>query len=80
MRPASASTACGSPPARLDGSDDAAAVLADVLDLGRTVVAAQLLGIADEVFTRTLAHLKERKQFDRIIGEFQALQHRMATL
>ena len=66
--------------ARLDGSDDAAAVLADVLDLGRTVVAAQLLGIADEVFTRTLAYLKERKQFDRIIGEFQALQHRMATL
>ena len=55
-------------------------VLEQVLDLGRTVVAAQLLGVADEVFTRTLAYLKERKQFDRIVGEFQALQHRMATL
>ena len=62
---------------RIDGGSD---ILQEVLDLGRTVVAAQLLGIADEVFTRTLAYLKERKQFDRIVGEFQALQHRMATL
>ena len=62
---------------RFDGSGD---VLREVLDLGRTVVSAQLLGVADEVFTRTLAYLKERKQFDRIVGEFQALQHRMATL
>ncbi len=55
-------------------------VLEHVLDLGRSVISAQLLGIADEVFTRTLAYLKERKQFDRIVGEFQALQHRMARL
>ena len=37
------------------------------------VVAAQLLGAADAVFERTLAYLKERRQFDRCIGEFQAL-------
>jgi acyl-CoA dehydrogenase len=66
--------------ARMDGATDAGAALAEVLDLGRTVVAAELLGIADEVFARTLAYLKERRQFDRLIGEFQALQHRMAQL
>ena len=66
--------------ARLDAAADTGAALAEVLDLGRTVVAAQLLGIADEVFARTLAYLKERRQFDRAIGEFQALQHRMAQL
>ncbi len=64
----------------LGSMDGAAPVLDEVLDLGRAVVAAQLLGTADEVFERTLAYLKERKQFDRFIGEFQALQHRAAEL
>jgi alkylation response protein AidB-like acyl-CoA dehydrogenase len=39
-----------------------------------------LLGIADEVFERTLGYLKERKQFGHVIGEFQGLQHRAAML
>lgn len=59
---------------------DGAALLDRVLDVGRVVVAAELLGIADEVFTRTLAYLKERRQFGKFIGEFQALQHRAAQL
>ena len=54
--------------------------LEQLLDVGRVVVAAELLGLADEVFARTLAQLKERRQFDRAIGEFQALQHRAAEL
>lgn len=66
--------------ALLGAADAGAAVLDQVLDLGRVVVAAQLLGIADAVFERTLAYLKERRQFDRAIGEFQALQHRAAEL
>ena len=60
--------------------DGGEAILEDVLDTGRAVVASLLLGIADESFTRTLGYLKERKQFDRIIGEFQALQHRASEL
>ena len=64
--------------ARLERGSEAA--LQRVLDIGRAAVAAELLGVADEVFERTLAYLKERRQFGRLIGEFQALQHRAATL
>jgi alkylation response protein AidB-like acyl-CoA dehydrogenase len=39
-----------------------------------------LLGIALEVFQRTVEYLKERKQFGVPIGSFQALQHRAAIL
>ena len=64
--------------ARLPGGGEA--TLQQALDLGRAAAAAELLGIADEVFERTLDYLKQRKQFGRLIGEFQALQHRAAVL
>jgi alkylation response protein AidB-like acyl-CoA dehydrogenase len=57
-----------------------AAALAATLDAGRCAAAAELLGLADEVFNRTVAYIKERQQFGKTIGEFQALQHRAATL
>jgi len=57
-----------------------ATTLQATLDAGRAAAAAELLGIADEVFIRTLAYLKERRQFGKPIGEFQALQHRAAAL
>lgn len=56
------------------------ATLQATLDAGRAAAAAELLGIADEVFARTIAYLKERRQFGRAIGEFQGLQHRAAAL
>ncbi len=56
------------------------AALDAALNAGRVAAAAELLGLAEEAFARTLAYLKERKQFDRIVGEFQALQHRAAVL
>lgn len=55
-------------------------ILDATLDIGRAALAAELLGLADEAFERTLVYLKERKQFGKIIGEFQALQHRAAHL
>ncbi len=60
--------------------DGGARILDAALDAGRLAVGAELIGCADEVFTRTVAYLKERKQFGRLIGEFQALQHRAAVL
>jgi alkylation response protein AidB-like acyl-CoA dehydrogenase len=60
--------------------DKGAVVLDAVLDAGRAVLAAELLGIAAESFERTLAYLREREQFGVKIGTFQALQHRAAHL
>ena len=50
------------------------------LNAGRAGAAAELLGVADETFKRTVSYLKERKQFGQLIGEFQGLQHRAAKL
>jgi alkylation response protein AidB-like acyl-CoA dehydrogenase len=55
-------------------------LLDSVLNIGRGAVAAEMVGLSDEVFGRTVTYLKERKQFGKLIGEFQALQHRAAHL
>lgn len=55
-------------------------LLEKVLDRGRVGMAAEMLGIAQETFDRTMQYLKERKQFGVPIGVFQALQHRAAIL
>jgi acyl-CoA dehydrogenase len=52
--------------------------LEGVLNVGRAAVAAELTGVSEEAFGRTLSYLRERKQFGQPIGSFQALQHRAA--
>ena len=56
------------------------AILDAVLDRGRACLAAELLGIAEQLFQTTLDYLKTRVQFEAPIGSFQALQHRAARL
>jgi alkylation response protein AidB-like acyl-CoA dehydrogenase len=56
------------------------ATISRALDVGRTLLAAELLGIAQEAFDRTVAYLKEREQFGVKIGSFQALQHRASRM
>jgi alkylation response protein AidB-like acyl-CoA dehydrogenase len=60
--------------------DQGAALLEGVLNIGRGAVASEMVGLSEEVFGRTVTYLKERKQFGKLIGEFQALQHRAAQL
>ena len=58
----------------------AAKALDEVLDRARACLASEALGLMREVFERTVAYLKERVQFDVVIGSFQALQHRASRL
>jgi alkylation response protein AidB-like acyl-CoA dehydrogenase len=60
--------------------DQGGALLDGVLNIGRGAVASEMVGLSEEVFGRTVNYLKERKQFGKLIGEFQALQHRAAEL
>jgi alkylation response protein AidB-like acyl-CoA dehydrogenase len=46
----------------------------------RIVCAAQGVGMAERTLEDLLAYVKERKQFGRPIGTFQALSHRIADL
>ncbi|MFT6051162.1 MAG: alkylation response protein AidB-like acyl-CoA dehydrogenase, partial [Halioglobus sp.] len=54
--------------------------LSRTLDVANIGLAAELLGISVEAFERTMEYLKERKQFGKVIGSFQGLQHRAAEL
>ena len=55
-------------------------VLTKLLDAGRIGAAAEMVGVGTGAMDMTFDYLKTRKQFDRVIGEFQALQHRAAHL
>ncbi|KQY88060.1 acyl-CoA dehydrogenase family protein [Brevundimonas sp. Root608] len=60
--------------------DGGEALLEGALNLGRACAAASLNGAGDQAFQTTMAYLRTRKQFGKLIGEFQALQHRAAHL
>ncbi|HLX14609.1 MAG TPA: acyl-CoA dehydrogenase family protein [Bradyrhizobium sp.] len=60
--------------------DQGGALLEGVLNIGRGAVASEMVGVAEGVFGRTVSYLRERRQFGKAIGEFQALQHRAAQL
>ncbi|GLZ50403.1 acyl-CoA dehydrogenase family protein [Actinomycetospora sp. NBRC 106378] len=48
------------------------------LNLERMILAGLMLGLARRAFDDTLAYVKERQQFGRPVGSFQALRHRIA--
>jgi len=54
--------------------------LSRALNAGRAGAASELVGVAAGASEMTFEYLKQRKQFGRLIGEYQALQHRAAHL
>ncbi|HEY3955990.1 MAG TPA: acyl-CoA dehydrogenase family protein [Streptosporangiaceae bacterium] len=70
----------GVPARRLAAGDAAAAAVDAALSAGAAVLAAELLGVAQQCLDMTVAYAKERRQFARQIGSFQAIKHRLADL
>jgi alkylation response protein AidB-like acyl-CoA dehydrogenase len=70
----------GAPARQLAVGQAAEAAVDAGLLAGATVLAAEELGLAQRCLDMTVAYLKERHQFARPIGSFQALKHRLADL
>jgi len=56
------------------------AVLRDLIDVGRVMFAADILGAAQDMLDQAVAYSKERKQFERAIATFQAVKHMCAEM
>jgi alkylation response protein AidB-like acyl-CoA dehydrogenase len=54
--------------------------LAEVLDRGKVMLAAEMMGGAQKVLDMTVDYAKVRVQFGRPIGSFQAVQHKCANM
>jgi alkylation response protein AidB-like acyl-CoA dehydrogenase len=55
-------------------------VAIETLDEGRIGIGAQMIGLAQGAFEAALAYAKERRQFGRVIADFQAIQFQLAEL
>ncbi|WP_156726757.1 acyl-CoA dehydrogenase family protein [Streptomyces apocyni] len=69
--------------AELLGSDETESVADALAATGRTaaaVLAAEAVGAADRALERTVEYVRQREQFGRAIGSFQAVKHRLADV
>ncbi|MCP3138625.1 acyl-CoA dehydrogenase family protein [Pyxidicoccus xibeiensis] len=74
-------TDCFLPESAVVGAmDQAWPQLMSGLNSERLILAASMLGRGRRAFDDALAYVKERKQFGRPVGSFQALKHRIADL
>ncbi|WP_317495031.1 acyl-CoA dehydrogenase family protein [Haloechinothrix sp. LS1_15] len=64
----------------LAGGDDAAVALTAALHVGAGVLAAEQVGITEWCLDTTVEYVKQRYQFGRPVGSYQALKHRIADL
>lgn len=79
-RPLATVTLDGAPGTRLADPATARAAVAGALLSGAGLLASEQLGLAEWCLTETVAHVRGRHQFNRPVGSFQALKHRLARL
>lgn len=68
------------PESLLGGPDRCERILRETYDVWTVLVAADLVGVTEAVLRETTDYAKERVQFDRPIGSFQAVAHRLADM
>jgi alkylation response protein AidB-like acyl-CoA dehydrogenase len=64
----------------LDAEPTIGATADRVIGLGRVLIAADILGACQMMIEKSVAYAKERKQFNRLIGSFQAVKHLCAEM
>ncbi|TDT95942.1 hypothetical protein EDD99_7784 [Streptomyces sp. 846.5] len=65
---------------RIAAGDGAVAAVEAALATGAALLASEQLGVAEWALETTTAYVKERHQFGRPVGSFQAVKHRLADL
>ncbi len=80
LRPLGALSFDGTPAQLLGEPGDGARALERTLDLARTALAAEQVGGAQKLLELTVAYAKDRHQFGRPIGSYQAIKHRCADM
>jgi len=60
--------------------EDAGGRIAAALALGAAMLSSEQVGVARQCQEMTVAYLKQRRQFGRVVGGFQALKHRLTDL
>ncbi|MGW2718270.1 acyl-CoA dehydrogenase family protein [Streptomyces sp. NPDC001492] len=63
-----------------EDGDEVLTALSAVGDTAAAVLACEAVGAADHALERTVAYAKQREQFGRAIGSFQAVKHRLADV
>ncbi|TDQ49216.1 acyl-CoA dehydrogenase family protein [Actinorugispora endophytica] len=79
-RPLAVVELAGAPATLLASGGRAAEAFESALVAGAALLSAEQLGLAEWALDTTVAYLKERTQFGRPLGSFQALKHRLADL
>jgi alkylation response protein AidB-like acyl-CoA dehydrogenase len=77
-RPMGTVTFDAAPATALTSGADGASALSDGVDIALLATAADQLGGSQHCFDLTLEYVKLRRQFNREIGSFQAIKHRLA--
>jgi len=65
---------------KAEGGEDLPGEIAHAVSVGQIAVAAELVGVAQRALDMAVDYAKERQQFGRPIGAYQAVSHRLADM